>query len=397
MTTPNDEGWESEMGDVFERRVRDLHEAPLDLGAVKGTARRIRRRRRAAVAGSVLAAAAVVVPVGVLATGAGDGRVDGIDAAGPSVTVSATDPARPGDPGALGFSYLEIFSGDAVLHLADGGTITLPDGADYLGAVDLGGQVAAVRRDDDALTSLDLVEDGRVVTTYEVRGGVAVTPDQRTVGFVTTDDELLVVSGRYGETSFGTVEPDANLAALIGTGDCADEAGCHPFLEYQDGRAPYEINYEGPNTVPVPGALAINDAADGFLVTAQTASTDDGSCGVLYDRQAQRALFETCEAQVLDISPDGRHVVGTDPYGDGLGPRYFSILDAEGNEVARHEARSGYVFLGGVAWRDDSHAVASVFDGGQWQLVSLGVDGSSEVVAGPVPGDEMESPFRIIA
>lgn len=389
------ESWESQIGDVLERRVRDLHEAPLDLGAVKGTARRIRRRRRAAVAGGVLAAAAVVVPVAVIATSATDSRVERIAPAAPTVT----DPVRPTPaptPEGLGFSYLEVGSAGAVLHLADGGTIELP-GNDYVGAVELGDQVAAVRRDDEGASSLDFLKDGEVVTSYDVRGGVALTPDRRTVAFVTTDDELLLVSEEHGQSSFGPVDPDTTLAAVIGTGDCALEVGCHPFLEYGDGREPYEINYEGPTTVPVPGALKINDAADGFLVTAQTESTDTGSCGVLYDRQAQRAVFETCASQVLDISPTGRYVVGTDPYGDGLGPRYFSLLDAEGTEVARYEVRSGHVFLGDVVWRDATHAVAPVFDEGQWQLVSLGVDGTSEVLVGPVPGDEMENPFRLLS
>jgi hypothetical protein len=393
----SDDSWESEMGDVFERRVRDLHEAPLDLAAVKGTARRVRRRRRAAVAGGVLAAAAVVVPVGVLATGAADQRGGPVGPAAPSVTATDNDSSGPTVPPVaepLGFSYVQVGGGTTVLHLADGGTVELP-GPDYLGAVPLGEQVAAVRRDDEGATAVDLVEDGRVVTTYDVRGGMAVTPDRQTVAFVTTDDELLFLSGQHGESSFGQVDPDADLAAVIGTGDCSQEDGCHPFLEYGDGREPFEINYEGPDTVPVPGALRIFDAADGFLVTAQTESSDTGSCSVLYDRQQQRPLVETCEARLLDISPTGAYVVGTDPYGDGAGPSYVTIIEvATGDEVARYQTDRGTVWLE-LAWSDDTHVVVPVHEDGQWRIVSLGVDGSSEELVGPVDGPDFDSPLRI--
>ena len=61
--TSSGEPWEGEMSTEFDRRVRDLHEAPLTLDQVRGKAVTIQRRRRAAVAGSILAAAAVVVPV----------------------------------------------------------------------------------------------------------------------------------------------------------------------------------------------------------------------------------------------------------------------------------------------------------------------------------------------
>lgn len=402
MRTPehhDDSRWEGEVGDALERRVRDLHEAPLDLDAVKGRARTIRTKRRAAVAGGLLAAAAVIVPVAVLATGPGGDRGTVVDPAqapsqAPSQTPSPAPSQTATDP-APGFTYLEVGSGNAVLHLDDGRVIELP-GPDYVGAADLGDQVAAFRTSDDGGGAVDLVEGQQVTATYEVRPPVAIAPDGRTIALVTVDDELLVINAATGEQSFGTIDPDASLAAFIGSGDCALETGCHPFLEYGDfEREPFEINYEGPDTVPVPGALRINDAADGFLVTAQTSSSDTGSCGGLYDREGGGSwVFETCDSQVLDISPTGDHVTGTDPYGDGLGPTYFSILDRTGTEVARYEVEQGFVHLD-LAWSDATHVVASVYEDQTWRVVSLGVDGASEVLLGPVDGTEMENPFRI--
>lgn len=415
-TTDATASWESEMGEEFERRVRDLRAAPLDLGSVKGTAMKIRNRRRATIAGGILAAAAVIVPVAVLATNGstnGATRLDPADV--PSVVVTErpatpaptrepspaptpTPDAPPPDDLSLGFDYLEAGSGTTVLHESDGGTVELPH-PDYSDAASLGSTIAAYRFDANAGESgegaVDLIEEGEVRQSYDVRGRMAIAPDGRTVGFVTTDDELLVLNGAAGEQSLGTIDSDVSLAAFVGSGDCALESGCHPFLEYDDFvREPFEINYEGPDTNPVPGALRIFDAADGFLVTAQTESTDSGSCSVLRDRQVAQTIFETCEAVALDISPDGQHVTGSSPYGDGLGPSYFTILDRDGQEVARYDVPQGFVFLD-LAWTDDDHAVASVFEDGQWKVVSLGVDGSVDVVVGPVDGVAEVNPFRI--
>ena len=412
MTTPDDtDSWESEMGDEFERRVRDLHEAPLTLSSVKGTAMKIRTKRRAAVAGGILAAAAVIVPVAVLASTGGSDRSDTIQPAGPSTT--ATDPATPAptptpkpvDPAptsvpdgpALGVDYLEVGSGNVIYRRADGTAVELP-GTTYVEATDLGGQVAALRYDNPNGQLVDLIEDGEVVTTYDVRSDLAIAPDGRTVAFITTDDELLFVNGEHGEQSFGTIEPGVTLSAIIGNGDCVLETGCHPFLEhlnFNEGNA-YEINYEGPDSEPAPGALRVNDAEDGFLVSVLAEATDTGSCGGVYDREGGGAwVFQTCDAQVLDLSPTGEYVVGTDPYGDGVGPGYFSILDSTtGDELARYETDPGFVYSD-FLWADDTHAVAVVNDDGAWQIVSLGVDGSVEVLVGPVTGQEFEAPFLI--
>ena len=400
MKTPDDHTtWEREMGETFERRVRDLHETPHDLSAVKGRAVSIRRRRRAAIAGGILAAAAVIVPIAIIASNAADGRADGIDPAVPSVTV--TDPSTPSPTPAVGGAgvggYLEVGSGPALLHLSDRSVIELPR-RDYTGAAVLGEQIAAFRQGGQYGEGfVDLVQDGAAVTTYDVRSPMTVAPDGLTVAFITTDDELLFVNAERGEQSLGDVAGDVILSAIVGNGDCAVESGCLPFLEYAnfgEGEA-FEINYEGPDTAPAPGALRVNDAA-GFLVSVLTEATDTGSCGGLYDREGGGSwLFETCDAQVLDISPTAEYVVGTDPYGDGIGPRYFSILDATtGAELSRYESNPGFVYAD-FAWADDTHAVATVNVDGAWQIVSLGVDGSVEVLVGPVTGKELEAPFLI--
>ena len=49
--------------------------------------------------------------------------------------------------------------------------------------------------------------------------------------------------------------------------------------------------------------------------------------------------------------------------------------------VARFERPgNGDAFVGDVAWEDDSHVLATLFEDGSWHLVRLGLDGSVETV-----------------
>lgn len=394
--------WESEMTSEFDRRVRDLHEAPLTLEHVKGKAMNIQRTRRVAVAGGILAAAAVIVPVAVVAANTtGDGRATEIPAATSTASPTVTDPATPDTPtspdapappaAGIGVPYLE----GTTYHDADGAVTVLP-GTGYLDAARLGDELAAYRTDDQGNGFVDLVAGDSVTTTYAVRSSMSTTPDGTAVAFVTTGDELLVVDDERGEQSFGTVDPGVTLSAIVGNGDCGLESGCHPFLEHSDfsqGDA-YEINYEGPETAPAPGALRVDDGDDDFLVSVITEVTDSSTCGGLYDREGGgRWVFETCDYQVHDISPGGDLTIGLPSYFDGLGPLSFAILDAEGQPVAEKTLDQGVVAQ--VGWLDESHAVATAYEDGAWKVLTLGVDGTEEVLVEGAAGDEMSAPYRL--
>ncbi len=403
--TPNND-WEGEMSDEFERRVRDLHEAPLSFDSVKGRAMKIRARRRAAVAGGILAAAAVIVPVAVLAGGGLDRAERFEPAETPSVSVTdpatpePSDPVEPTDPTeaptstpGIGVAYVAVGDGNAVLHGADGSVTELPR-PDYSAAADLGSTIAALRRDDNGNVAVDLISGGQVTKTYAARASMVIDPTGSAVGFVTDDGELLVVSDA-GETKLADVAENAFPAALIGNGDCADADGCRVFLNDGSGeKAPWVISSDGTETEVVPGSLGVDDADDSGLVSVQTASTDTGSCSGLYDRSAQDFVFTTCDSQVLDISPDGTHVLGTDPYGDGLGLPFVTILDDQGREQARLTPDAGVI--NAIAWVDDTHAIASVHDAQGWSIMRFGLDEEPQVVVGPTTlSDEMSPAYWI--
>lgn len=404
--SPERDPWESEMSSEFERRVRDLHEAPLDLSHVKGKAMHIRRKRQAFVTAGVVAVAAAVVPIALLVTD-GAGSDGSIPPAAPSTsivdtptdtptesTTQSTAPVVP-DAAALGFGYVSVGDGNAVLHEADGAATELP-GPDYTSAADLGTVIAAYRQDENGEGFVDTIDQGEVAATYDVRSQPVITPTGSAMAFLTTDGELVVLGTDGEESSFGSdFGPNDYPAALIGDGDCQQESGCHPFLN--DGAVespPYEINYEGPNTDVVDEGIKLNDATDDWLATIQISYSDTGSCGGLFDREAQEYRFTTCEFQVKQISPQGDLVVGAPAYGDGPGDGFFAILDGTtGEEVARYASEGSLVSE--TQWLDDTHVVATVYDGARWHLVSLGTDNQSTELAEPAAGSEADPPWYL--
>ena len=393
--TPTNAGdpWETEMSREFDRRVRDLHEAPLTFDNVKGKAMTIRRNRRIAVAGGVLAAAAVVVPVAVFA-GNGLGDSNGtIDPVAPSVT-QATDPNDPTPTetptGALGISYLE----GSTWHRADGSSVELDEA--YFSGVELGDQLLASSNDGGNWT-VDVIEtDGSVTESFDVLSLPPVANDENTaVAYVATDGTLMT-RWADGEVAMGDGLVDGDsVAALAGGPDCNEEAdGCVVYVEHGDGSTPEQYDSHGIVDEPVPGAYAFNDASIDGRIAVQTDSSDAGSCSAVYEVGGAEA-FETCTYSFDDFSPDGTHLSGTDAYRDGLGQNYVVILDStNGDEVARWEATEG--FARNWVWEDADHLLINAYEQGEWRVHRLGVDGSTEQVLSSAEGDEMTPAFTLV-
>jgi hypothetical protein len=145
----------------------------------------------------------------------------------------------------------------------------------------------------------------------------------------------------------------------------------------------------------VPDALSVGDATESRLVAVMNASQDEGSCGGVYDIASSSYVWEGCESYLYDFSSDDAHLTGTHSYLDGPGPGYITILDAaNGKEVARLDPKDGYIRT--TVWQDAGHVLATVFDPKGWSVYRLGVDGSTERVLGPTPGDEYEPAYTLL-
>lgn len=410
QTSNNDndsEPWESEMTSEFDRRVRDLHEAPLTLDTVKGRAMNIQRKRRAAVAGGILVAAAVIVPVAVVAADGGNDRATEVppaatDTPSPTAIDTPVDPptddpttATPQDDAVP--AYVEGTS----FHRADGSVFELP-AATYQSAVTLGERTIAYDRTPEGDGStVDVIVDGAVTDSYPADFPFVISRSGETVAFVTTDGAVQTLWDD-GEVVLAEGYAGWYPTTVVGGPDCIDAeaggSGCRVFLEDAEGQGvPTGVDSHGIED-PVQGALRLRDADGAGRLALVTSLEDLGSCGGVYDENTSEQVFEQCDFTLGRFSPDGQHVLGNDAYLDGIGPSYAVVVDATtGDELLRLEPANG--FINRQAWVDDDTIAATVFDFDtmSWsiQTLTMGAD-EPETLVGPVAGDEGDAPFYLV-
>jgi hypothetical protein len=389
--------WETEMSREFDNRVRDLHEAPLTFDNVKGKAMTIRRNRRIAVAGGILAAAAVIVPVAVIAgNGFGDSK-DNIDPAG-SVTPSPTQATDPNDPtpsneapqSTIGVSYLE----GSTWHRADGSTVELAE--EYFAGVALGDELVATSNANGKL-SIDVIEaDGSVSDTFDTYSYPVANAEHTTIAYIATNGELIT---RWADDQVsmgqGFVDGDT-VQAITGGPNCYEvEDGCVAYVNHGNGDAPELLDSHGIRDVVTPDAIKVNALSPSGLVAAQYSFSDTGSCSEIFDPSKGANVFETCDARFFAFSPDATHLTGSDPYGDGIGSGYVTILDAtNGDELARFTPKQGFVRES--VWEDPEHMLVNTYEQGEWRIYRLGVDGSTEQMLSSSEGDDVTPAFTLL-
>ncbi|QYJ02579.1 hypothetical protein KUV85_09525 [Nocardioides panacisoli] len=373
--------WESAMSRDFDARVRDLHEAPLDLRDVRDTARSIRRRRRATAAGGVLAAAAIVVPVALLA-----GLPGTEDRSGPG---PAEDPTTPGETAVVEPAE-PTYLAEGTWHRADGSTVDVPDEG-YNEAVIWDNRLVALRWDGDNSIADVITEDGTVVESFAVQtGSIAVNEEGTTLAWTDGDGEIMV-RWEDGRRTVGVERGRAVGSPVIAvTGDCsAGPTECTIYTKH----AAYTA---GPGTVepPLGGRPTYNDARAGLLTLTEEVS-DDSSCGSIFDITGDDRRVRGCEHTFAGIAPGGEYVLGLPSYLDGIGPGRAAILDAAtGTELARYDDTT----VMRTAWVDESRLLIDAYDYDDrvWRLLTLAPDGSVTQVAGPVPGEDMDNPFTVV-
>jgi hypothetical protein len=378
---PHSHDLERELGRQLHEQVDHRHDAPLDLGDVRGRAGRIRRNRRLAVGAGVAAALAVIVPTAVLA-GGGLNRSQEPDPAPPAeervavhTTLTLDGLPRGADPA------IEYFTEDGVVlpdqglveqdlswqalipSERDGGWIAVGPAGDevrYLSEEfeDQGGSGigdALVSNADRSYVAWTASEPGAqtLVQHATTESGTdrfwdfAASPPVEPVGVLGEDRVVFKTTDqRTGEVTVGIAEPDGSTS---GFADVVD-------------------------------ALAVSP--DG-LVSVMTRSKPDGSgCFGIVDTAADptAVAWETCENSLGVFSPDGRYVLAGPAYLDGGGDRTLAVLDARTHrEVATFDQpRNGQVTITHTAWESDDTAVAHVSDGQSEALLRFGVDGTLE-------------------
>lgn len=393
---PENDTWEREMSSEFERRVRDLHEAPLTLDQIRGRAGSIKRRRAGMVVAGVLATAALITPVALIAGGSDDSLQPPVATHTPTAsdTANVQPPANEGD-------QVPYLSGKQ-LHRADGSVLTLPRAV--RGATDLGARVVtwSEHSDNPNLTAVDVLSvDGdaaTVETSYESAIPPLTAQGGSYVAFVTADGDLQTVWGD-GERVLaeGLLRYATNPAVAVGE-DCDTACRVYVTLE-REGRS-VAIDQDGTQTPVAPGKSRVSAASANGEVVAVIRFVDDfTACSEVLDTRTGAVVVpETCDYRFDDISPDGEHLLAVDPQTDGFGPAQVTVLDRDLNKVAtvdttRSQGIGGYRFL------DDQTVVASIYDFGSvtWKLVTLDLaeGGPVQTVLGPLPGSDLDPPFLL--
>lgn len=382
-TSNNSEPWEGEMADEFDRRVRDLHEAPLSIDQVRGRAISIRRRRRAAVAGSILAAAAVIVPVAVLAA-----NPDSNDSRRPIQPVATTATETPSQTPAPEAPRVPAYVEGTSYHRGDGSVLELPR-ATYEEAVTLGDRVVASSRDDQGNVTIDVIEGSTITDSFEATSDFVADSAGTSVAFVRTDG---IVQTVFPDTTVEVVD------GYEGWSVRALSAGT-VFLRNDLSQSPLTaIDPEGATVEPVPGALAVygGDGDGRFAVVDEI--EDAGSCGGVYDASEGAYAFETCDFTVQTFSPEGSLVTGAPAYLDGFGDSFVALLDsATGEEVARLDPPDSIV--SSTVWLDEDTIASLVHNYTEqtWSIVTLTVgDDAPVTVVGPAPGNDADSPIHLV-
>jgi hypothetical protein len=391
--TPNPHGndLERELGRQLHEQVDHRHDAPLDLGDVRGRAGRIRRNRRVAVGAGVAAALAVIVPTAVLA-GGGLNRSQEPDPVRPPAeervavhTKLTLDGVPRGDaPG------IEYFTADGVV---------LPDDG-------------LVEQDVSWQALIPSERDGGWIAFGPARGEVRYLSEEFDDVGGSDAGDALVASADRSYVAWTASKPGAQTLVLHATTesgtdrswDFAASPPVEPVGVLGDDRVVFQTTNQRTGKVTV-GIAEADGSTSGFadvvdamavsgdgLVSVMTRSNPDNSgCFGIVDTAADptAVAWETCENSLGVFSPDGRYVLAGPAYLDGAGDRTLAVLDARTHrEVATFDQpRKGQVTIGQTAWESDDTAVAYVSDGPSEALLRFGVDGTMERATDVVQGN----------
>ena len=269
-------------------------------------------------------------------------------------------------------------------------------------------------------------ENGRTVVSYGTEAGVVVevsgadrkvvertdgltgyglvtTPDRSIIGWLDADGvPQMMEDGATRHLSLPAVQDGDHLGALLGSDTCQEQppegGGCTAFVNAApDARAPRAWLSTSHGIVEaVPHLTDVRDAAaDGDLVGRLTGPGAGAGCfGEVSPSGTVR--WQTCDHELIDLAPDGAHVIGVDGTTFDADIRGLAIYDGSGEVVATWSfprTRNGQI--GTISWETDHSVLVVVGDRGRWSIVRLDLDGSAEYAVAPIELGPDFSPYRL--
>lgn len=387
MNTQYDE-LEMLVGTELHDRAGDVVGAGLTLNDVRGRAKRIRRRRQVGAGMAVAAVLAIAVPLGLNAGGSLDSK-ERIDPVTPDrhqvvrTTLTTVGLDRGDAPRVEYFTSQGVVLPETGLQpLEENWQALVPGGPD-------GGWVALSPSKDDVVVLTDELE--RV--SEQSSGQVLVSnPDRSLLAWTMPGmDSQTLVLRPTADPSAGA-EWEFPAGPLVEPVDfVSDTSLLFQATDQQDGSAEIGIARADGTTSTFEGdwVSAISASPETGLVAVQTKSTADASgCFGVVDPAAStsQTVWGTCSYSLAEFSPDGRYVLASSAYGDGMGLPSLSVLDARtGALVADFQPeREAMVSLVGVVWETTDTVIAVANEKTSWTILRLGVDGRLEEMIDPV-------------
>lgn len=382
---------------------------PIDLESVRGRARGIQRRRRIAAGAVAAAVLAVAVPVGVTVVGGLDDATTPQPAPEPAPSIEpaplnedgsyllSPKDAPEGEPPHVDYIVLDdrrLVTNDGSVGLPGDLILLAPYGEGWIGiqagepptghqVVELTGDyeivsegvtsgMSLVSSDDGSRVAWTEFEDGWTLVNAPTDGGEATRTSLP--GIVHTPPEVsgFLADGRVVFTTTDAETFEGTFGVATTSGEVTSFGGFNRLF----------------GTSQTTG-----------LVAGQTKFLGDGSCsGVVDPVGGDRPLWDTCDYELGQFSPDGRYIVGLAAYSDGPGSPTLAILDARtGEPVVNYRGtndRRSYIGVDQVVWEDEDTLLATVTQGVDQSIVRVELDGAVSRAARALPTGGMSIEYR---
>lgn len=384
--------------DDLTRSLRETAEPigghPIDFESVRGRARSIQRRRRVAAGAGVLAAVAVLAPIAV--TGSGLLRSD--DSPPPATEVPSPTPVGQveavGADAPRGEDPAVPWLDGTVLHQPDGSTTDL--GAAYHDVTPYDGGWAVVDFAEGTTSFLDA--DGEVREAVPGHS-LAVSADGESLARAMTATAGDQDIGLYPVAGVGPGGYLSSVVSFDGTVDLAGFTGPQEVaytLTGAQGRSGAWLTDWEQEPRRLPGLLKVQATSQvGGVVSGMTSfdELEPGSCSAVVAVATGQHRWETCDYTLEAFSPDGRYVIGTDDYHDGIGGNTVAILDAtDGTVIVEYTVRD-IGFTGSSVWESSSTVLVTTHQDGVWYALRLGLDGKVTQALDPVRAADVDNPW----
>jgi hypothetical protein len=379
--------------DALTRELQDRSHTigghPIGLADVKQSARRIQRRRRIASGFVAAAVLAVAVPTSIAVSNSVNNSVgDPVEQPTPTITKTAT----PDRPVMLTLDDLPRGAAPERSYFFNGDLVT-PEGV-----LDFPVNLQSATAYGDGWIGLG--HDGQgTAEVFMFDADLNITNRQPT-------NEVLAVSADGSQIAYVVVEEDGSQTLVNAPATGSDPVTWsfdeQPAIRPIGFVSASEVLYQTEEEQSVVGIASaegltelepfINSTSANpgtGLVTGQTESSDTGSCWAVMEPAVSTTatLWDTCEYSLIEISPDGRHVLATSGQ-DGLGLRDVSLLDARtGDPVVSYEqGPRSTVSLVFSVWEDSDSvlSIATPDDGQSWTMIRMDTSGTLEEVIDPV-------------